>query len=197
MLRLCGIFNGLCDVQNFYFKKLLRHKHNAPKSVPENLTVESPQEDSANSPVDSALVSLVFDENYYLLENPDLFGLKDNLFHHYVFHGWSEGRSPNKFFDVQWYKEMNRDVDFVSQDPVTHYLKSGETEDRWPNAFFNPKWYSDHYRSWGLDGRSPFIHFLTVGLADGREVSPFFQTRWYQTAYGNEIPPGMHLSTAE
>ena len=54
----------------------------------------------------------------------------DNPLLHYLEHGASEGRKPNKTFDSQWYVENNPDVEESGMNPLVHYILHGKQEGR-------------------------------------------------------------------
>lgn len=84
-----------------------------------------------NTPAIANLVSqtLIFDKDYYLLNNLDVAKSKFLPLNHYVKHGWIEGRLPCKssMFDVLWYE-----YSYISQhapiDPLLHYAVVGNTQ---------------------------------------------------------------------
>lgn len=73
--------------------------------------------------------TLIFDKDYYLLNNLDVAKSKFIPLNHYIKHGWTEGRLPCKssVFDVLWY-----DYSHLSQhapiDPLLHYAVVGGTK---------------------------------------------------------------------
>ena len=72
--------------------------------------------------------SNLFDESYYLNQNPDLNNLTP--IEHYLLHGWKEGKNPSKDFDNNFYLETHQDVKESEMNPLLHYLVSGINEKR-------------------------------------------------------------------
>lgn len=75
------------------------------------------------------LVREGFDPPFYQQHNPDLTAADDPL-HHYVHHGWREGRDPAEWFSVRDYLRDNPDVLAAGIDPFLHYLAHGREEGR-------------------------------------------------------------------
>ena len=86
---------------------------------------------------DLALVrsSGLFDEDWYLANNPDVAQAKVEPLLHYLRYGGFEGRDPNLFFDSDWYLTCNPDVASSGMNPLLHYIRFGATESRDPNPF--------------------------------------------------------------
>lgn len=73
-----------------------------------------------------------FDKKYYLEFNPDVeVGGIDPL-HHYVLHGWKEGRDPSREFSTSYYLDQNADVMSAGINPLYHYVTRGRLEGRAP-----------------------------------------------------------------
>jgi len=95
--------------------------------------------------VEIALLSVPFDEQWYLSQNPDVdgawsAGLIANLRVHFATAGYWEGRSPSpQNFDDDWYQHTYSDVAAALQvgslkTALDHYHSVGEEEGRAPNA---------------------------------------------------------------
>lgn len=91
-----------------------------------------------------ALEAAPFDEAFYLKNNPDLraafeSGRIKDLRHHYISHGYFEGRRAAPIpFDEGWYLRTNRDVaEAVATKRIgsgqEHYAQVGELELRAPH----------------------------------------------------------------
>lgn len=74
--------------------------------------------------------SELFDEEYYITNNPDVKhdGLDPVL--HFLLYGAREGREPSERFCVSRYLEQNKDVQAARQNPLVHYLEFGRREGR-------------------------------------------------------------------
>ena len=95
--------------------------------------------------VEMALLSVPFDEQWYLSQNPDVesawrSGLIADLRVHYATAGYWEGRSPSpQSFDDAWYRQTYNDVAVALQrgalrTAFDHYRTVGELEGRAPRA---------------------------------------------------------------
>ena len=82
--------------------------------------------------IDMALVrtSGLFDENWYLSNNPDVVAAKIDPVRHYLLFGGFEGRDPGPQFSSSWYLATYDDVRKAGINPLYHYLKSGKKEGR-------------------------------------------------------------------
>jgi hypothetical protein len=82
--------------------------------------------------MDMALIrtSGLFDENWYLSNNPDVVAAKVDPLRHYLLFGGFEGRDPGPQFSSSWYLATNDDVRNARINPLLHYLKFGRKEGR-------------------------------------------------------------------
>ncbi len=82
--------------------------------------------------MDMALIrtSGLFDENWYLSNNPDVVAAKVDPLRHYLPFGGFEGRDPGPQFSSSWYLATNDDVRNARINPLLHYLKFGRKEGR-------------------------------------------------------------------
>lgn len=74
----------------------------------------------------------LFDETFYLANNPDVKRLKVDPIQHFVEYGVKEKRNPSAQFDVAYYLEANPDVAKKGLNPFVHYIKYGQKEGRLP-----------------------------------------------------------------
>ena len=72
----------------------------------------------------------LFDEVWYLAQNPDVARTKVDPVLHYLRHGGFEGRNPGPHFDGDWYLSAYKDVKKSGINPLVHYLKHGKAEGR-------------------------------------------------------------------
>jgi glycosyltransferase involved in cell wall biosynthesis/SAM-dependent methyltransferase len=81
---------------------------------------------------DLALVraSGLFDEPWYLTNNPDVAQAKVDPLLHYLLNGGFEGRDPGSNFKSAWYLNAYEDVKKSGVNPLVHYLKYGRKEGR-------------------------------------------------------------------
>ncbi len=76
----------------------------------------------------------LFDQDWYLQQNPDVSSSGIDPLEHYIVFGGSEGRDPGPAFQSLWYLAQNPDVASSGMDPLVHYLKFGKAEGRLPVA---------------------------------------------------------------
>ena len=76
------------------------------------------------------LGSGLFDEQWYLVNYPDV--AKNNIdpLEHYLLHGADERRNPSKLFDTRYYMQKYPDVVNSGLNPLIHYVKHGINEGR-------------------------------------------------------------------
>lgn len=78
---------------------------------------------------DLALIrsSGLFDEAWYLTNNPDVAKTKEDPLLHYLERGANESRDPNPYFSNDWYRKSIRNAKI---NPLLHYVRSGKKEGR-------------------------------------------------------------------
>ena len=69
----------------------------------------------------------LFDEKYYLNDNPDI---KIDAATHYYYYGFKDGKSPSFNFSNDYYLETYKDIKEVGINPLLHYLRYGKLENR-------------------------------------------------------------------
>jgi uncharacterized coiled-coil protein SlyX len=81
---------------------------------------------------DLALIrsSGLFDQDWYLDNNPDVSQAKVDPLLHYLRYGGFEGRDPGPNFSSKWYLDTYKDVKKAGLNPLVHYIKSGLEEGR-------------------------------------------------------------------
>ena len=72
----------------------------------------------------------LFDQAWYLENNPDVAQAMIDPIVHYVNHGGFEGLDPGPKFSSQEYLNANEDVKKAGVNPLVHYLKYGRAEGR-------------------------------------------------------------------
>lgn len=72
----------------------------------------------------------IFDEKWYESKYPDIVADGQSGFHHYINHGYKEGRDPGPNFDTVYYLTNYPDVGAAGQNPILHYLQYGRAEGR-------------------------------------------------------------------
>ena len=72
----------------------------------------------------------LFNQTWYLENNPDVVQAKANPLLHYLQHGGFEGRDPGPGFSSKWYLDTYADVKEAGVNPLIHYLRFGRKEGR-------------------------------------------------------------------
>ena len=72
----------------------------------------------------------LFDEAWYLANNPNLAKAKTDPAHHYLLSGGFERRDPGPGFCSGWYLDTYTDVKISGINPLVHYLELGREEGR-------------------------------------------------------------------
>jgi len=110
----------------------------------------------------------LFDQAWYVSNNPGLLGATIDPIFHYLRHGAAEGRDPNPLFDTDWYMAHNPDVAAAGHNPLAHYLAYGAAEGRDPHPLFDTDWYVAHNPDVAAAGHNPLAHYLNYGAREGR-----------------------------
>lgn len=72
----------------------------------------------------------LFDEQYYLANNPDVRARDVDALGHFLRSGGREGRKPSQDFDSRWYLTRYPDVAATGMNPLVHYCLHGRREQR-------------------------------------------------------------------
>lgn len=88
--------------------------------------------DKYKNQIEEIKQSGLFDEAYYLKNNPDV---KKNPIEHYLMFGAKEKRDPSVYFNTNFYLEKNKDVARTDFNPLIHYIRHGYKENRLPLPF--------------------------------------------------------------
>ena len=139
----------------------------------------------------------LFNESYYLAQNPDVEmaiarGFFGSGLRHFTEYGQFERRNPSAFFDTEYYLRQNTDVATAVENgahaPVEHFLRFGQLEGRSPNPFFNNTYYLQRNpdvadvvrRTAGTrDALTGIEHFIENGQFEGRNPSANFNNASY------------------
>jgi GT2 family glycosyltransferase len=144
--------------------------------------------------------SPLFDERFYLDQNPDVAALVRagqyrSGFDHFCLHG-HRGLSPHWLFDDALYGRLYIDMTLENLDDhgcrgrYDHWLKSGQRETRIGHFMFDPNYYRARVIEAGvsldeLDRFGPFVHYAysLYGAAPELACSPYFAPDWYLAAH--------------
>jgi hypothetical protein len=110
----------------------------------------------------------LFDEQWYLDNNPDAARYPGGALRHFMRQGARELRDPNPYFSTAWYCENCRGFDPERSNAVVHYILKGSAEGVRPCPEFDPAWYREFYPDVALADLEPLSHFIHRGQAEGR-----------------------------
>jgi hypothetical protein len=153
-----------------------------------------------NVPIDLAkqvaLVSAsgLFDEPWYLKQNPDVANAGKAALEHYLTFGWKEERDPSPGFSTRYYLEKYGDVRALGISPLLHYCVTGQRQNRTVcdpriqelnrvKPIIESEFDEDFYRSQLNELEEQFSsaveHYVTVGWARALDPHPQFSTGEY------------------
>ena len=113
----------------------------------------------------------LFDEEYYLSNNPDVRKCGINPLDHYLTVGYKEGRNPSANFDTGYYLSNNPDVRRKNINPLVHYAFEGINENRNPNPYWN-----DIFK---FNTKSFNKNFLSKEIINDLEIKDhYYHNRW-------------------
>lgn len=108
----------------------------------------------------------LFDETWYVENNPDAERFPGGPLRHFMQRGARELRDPNPFFDAAWYCAECPEA--LHANALVHYLERGAAQGLRPSLAFDPAWYRAAYPDVAAAGVEPLAHFLGPGRPDGR-----------------------------
>lgn len=113
----------------------------------------------------------LFEENWYLLEYPDVRLAGMDALEHFCRFGWREGRKPNPFFDTDWYVRSYGEL-IGEVNPLADYILRGEKIGRKPARGFDPVEYQFTHEL--ASSESPLRHVLdrAAKLASREQLLP-------------------------
>ena len=135
----------------------------------------------------------LFNEQYYLSQNPDLLPGCIDTFRHFYYKGWREGRNPSHQFNTNYYLSTYPDVKNSGINPLVHYLNNGKSENRFTSmlhaqieiikksGLFDIEWYLEQYPL--PDLIEPIEHYCTYGIEENKSPYPLFDTEFYLQQY--------------
>jgi glycosyltransferase involved in cell wall biosynthesis len=103
----------------------------------------------------------LFDADFYLASNPDVFKRGLDPLAHFIAAGAAELRDPNPLFDTAFYLRENPDAARAGNNPLYHYLTLGASEGRNPNPFFDTKLYAEEVIPSSGRSLNPLAHMLS------------------------------------
>lgn len=120
----------------------------------------------------------LFDEKYYLQNNPDIAESSINALFHYVAYGDREGRSPMAVFDPQCYRKSTSG--WTRQiNALLHFSYVGRYGKANPSPWFDVEYYLKNNKDVARTGIDPLRHYLEWGGLEGRSPCAQFDGAYY------------------
>ena len=130
-------------------------------------------------------IRVLFSEEYYVQENPDVAEAGADPLGHYLTHGMWEERQPSPLFSPSYYQEQ---IVGLTQPSVEHFLLKGGLEGLNPIPLgFDSRWYLDQHPEVARAKMNPLIHYLRKGWLAGYDPSPIFSVTWYRKNYPDVV----------
>ncbi|WP_372922342.1 glycosyltransferase, partial [Roseovarius sp.] len=123
--------------------------------------------------------TFLFDNAWYLEQNPDVLDAGEDAALHYVAAGGHEGRAPHPLFDPDWYTANCQEEIPANITPLEHYLLKAPERRISPHRLFDRDWYLEHNQDVAEAGIDPLEHFIAFGGKEGRNPHPGFDASWY------------------
>ena len=135
----------------------------------------------------------LFDDSYYLKQNPDVQRSKQDALAHFIEKGGREGRNPSVLFDVTYYLKCNPDLAESDMSPLIHYIHFGANEGRDPSPLFDTHYYLEQNPALRESGGNPLIHYLQSGVQKNINPNRLFDADYYLIQYPEVAETGMPL----
>ena len=122
----------------------------------------------------------LFDQAWYIEQNPDLAGSRWAPLAHYLIAGDKEGRAPHPLFDLKDYRARNAvKIAATGLTALQHFLHKGVREGYAPHPLFDVRYYVGQAEEVADSGENPLIHYLREGWRKGYQPHPLFNGDWY------------------
>lgn len=132
----------------------------------------------------------LFDEAYYIRNNPQAASSGLTAFAHYRQIGVKDLRNPHALFDAQFYVTQHPDVLATHADPLTHFLEQGAKLGYNPNPYFDIEFYLWQNPELAASGMNPLVHFVKYGAANKLDPHPLFGVKDYLARYPDLVTAG-------
>lgn len=120
----------------------------------------------------------LFDEQYYLENNPDIAESGMNALSHYVVYGDSEGRAPVAVFDPNCYRKST--TGWTKRiNTLLHFSYVGCFCKTTPSPWFDVEFYLKNNKDVARAGINPLLHYLEWGGMEGRSPCAQFDGAYY------------------
>jgi hypothetical protein len=155
---------------------------------------------AGSRPSPEAMLQALFDQSYYLANNPSVAAARHTPLAHYLVHGDGENRSPHPLVDVRWYRASNpHELGSTGLTVLQHFLFIGAAKGLNPHPLFDVKYYVGQLSDPADQMLNPLVHYLRTGWRRGFNPHPLFDNDGYLRRYpdvaGLMIPPLLHYVT--
>ena len=170
------------------------------------LRVQDPSLVAPTNEIDGLPLAQLFDENFYLNQNPDIAeavndGVFTSGFDHFVEVGIVEGRNPSILYNEAFYLANNPDVaNAVATGAISsgleHFLNSGHEEGRDPSNLFDQSDYltnnSDVAMAVGSGTvQSAFEHYIEFGIDENRLPALALYNEAFYVSNNSDVADGI------
>lgn len=121
----------------------------------------------------------LFDEHWYLSENPGLTDQGIDPIEHFLNIGHREGKDPHPLFNTSWYLNRYAHVLDCNENPLIHYIQRGGIERLDPHPIFRTEWFYRSNADLASLAVNPLIHYCDLGYKEKRAVHPLFDEAFY------------------
>lgn len=120
----------------------------------------------------------LFDERFYLENNPDIAESGMGALYHYVAYGDREGRTPMAIFDPVFYR---RSISGWTRhiNALLHFTYVGRYGRSMPSPWFDVNYYLANNKDVARAGIDPLSHYLEWGGVEGRSPCQHFDGAYY------------------
>lgn len=126
------------------------------------------------------LASRLLDRDWYQRFYEDLSSIEgEELFIHFVKHGFLEKRSPSVLFNSEEYEKINGLEPGESIHPFLHYVTNLNALTYKPNILFEPNYYNRQLQDLASEVDEPLGHYKSCGWKSGLNPHPLFNTLYY------------------
>ena len=138
--------------------------------------------------------SPLFNQKWYLSQNPDVKAKKIGAAKHYVKYGWKEGRNPSLEFNTIEYIKKYPEILQSKLNPIIHYIQNNKcpenkekiTQEKHNviknSQYWNEKWYLDNNPDVKKAKINPIRHYLQYGV-NKRNPSNLFNAKLFSKIY--------------
>ena len=129
---------------------------------------------------------IVFDREWYLLQNPDVAESGADPLEHFLRHGIQEERDPNSLFSAAWYR--SRAPERLGDMPAYAHFLADPARRAWPqHPLFDAQFYVITNADLHLDLAGALDHFVSQGASELRDPHPLLSMRRLAGQSGFEV----------